>query len=216
MFTGEIVWKGLVYTVLMMFGKLFCGVWLLRLPEKLKRPKRATSEKDGKKSAVEERQTPTKAAAESDTPTTAVAEPGTSATAATGAASHASIQGTKTSQALPHPDESRRTDKNVDPAGVKPRSIYPASILGCAMMARGEIGFLISSIAESKGIFTNGANTGSSSKLFLCVTWAIVLCTIIGPLSVGLLVQRIKTLQRRVEKAGGQVQGGVLGSWGIQ
>lgn len=207
MLTGEIVWKGLVYTVLMMFGKLFCGVWLLRLPEKLKRPKRATSKKDGKKLAVEECQTPAKAAAESDT----------SATVATGAASHQGIRDVaKSDQALSHYTESRQTDKNTVPAGVKPRSIYPASILGCAMMARGEIGFLISSIAESKGIFTNGVDTGSSSKLFLCVTWAIVLCTIIGPLSVGLLVQRIKKLQRRVQKAGGQVQGGVLGSWGIQ
>ncbi|OAA75941.1 Cation/H+ exchanger [Akanthomyces lecanii RCEF 1005] len=206
MFAGEIVWKGLVYTVLMMLGKLLCGVWLLRLPEKLKRLKRTPFKKDGKELSVEKRKTPAKAVAESDT----------SATAATGRASHASgHDGSNTSQALSRSNKIKRTNKNAAPSGVKPRSIYPASILGCAMMARGEIGFLISSIAESEGIFTNGSDTGSNSKLFLCVTWAIVLCTIIGPLSVGLLVQRIKKLQRHVEKAGGQVHGGVLGAWGI-
>ncbi|KAG5939366.1 hypothetical protein E4U60_000928 [Claviceps pazoutovae] len=34
----------------------------------------------------------------------------------------------------------------------KYRSLYPASIIGCAMVARGEIGFLISSMAESNNI----------------------------------------------------------------
>jgi len=33
------------------------------------------------------------------------------------------------------------------------KPIYPASILGFAMVARGEIGVLVSFIAESKGIF---------------------------------------------------------------
>ncbi|OAR01946.1 hypothetical protein LLEC1_02921 [Akanthomyces lecanii] len=206
MFSGEIVWKGLVYTVLMMLGKLFCGVWLLRLPEKLRRLKSNPFKKNVKTSVAERRKASAKAVAESAKP----------ATSATSVASRASNRdGSTSSQALPRSNKSRPTNKNLVPAGVKPRSIYPAAILGCAMTARGEIGFLISSIAESKGIFTDGADTGSNSKIFLCVTWAIMLCTIIGPLSVGLLVQRIKKLQRRVEKAGGQVQGGVLGAWGI-
>ncbi|KAH8721389.1 hypothetical protein HC256_001747 [Beauveria bassiana] len=132
------------------------------------------------------------------------------------AASHASGHDVSTaSQVLSRTNRSKQVSKDTRPAGVKPRSVYPASILGCAMMARGEIGFLISSIAESKGIFTNKADTGPNSKIFLCVTWAIMLCTVIGPLAVGLLVQRIKKLERQVEKSGGQVKGDVLGVWGI-
>lgn len=34
-----------------------------------------------------------------------------------------------------------------------PLSLYPASILSSAMISRGEIGFLIASLAESKGTF---------------------------------------------------------------
>lgn len=207
MFTGEIVWKGLVYTLLMMLGKLFCGVWLLRLPEKLNPVARKLFCKHIKRPS----------AAIDKSAAGASADVNTSAAVARDADSHATGHDLpKPGQALSRADKSRPVRKNVVPAGVKPRSIYPASILGCAMMARGEIGFLISSIAESKGVFTNGARSSSNSKIFLCVTWAIMLCTIVGPLAVGLLVQRIKKLQGRVEKGGGQVQGDVLGAWGIK
>ncbi|KAG6104650.1 hypothetical protein E4U14_005564 [Claviceps sp. LM454 group G7] len=84
----------------------------------------------------------------------------------------------------------------------KPRSLYPASIIGCAMVARGEIGFLISSIAESNDIFSSSSGRSSTSDLFLIVTWAIVLCTILGPLAVGLLVRRVRRLQNNVKKDG--------------
>ncbi len=35
----------------------------------------------------------------------------------------------------------------------QPLSLYPASVLGLAMVARGEIGHLIASLAESRGTF---------------------------------------------------------------
>ena len=76
----------------------------------------------------------------------------------------------------------------------KPKSLYPASILGCAMVARGEIGFLVSAIAESRGVFSS-ASHGEPSELFLIVTWAIMLCTIAGPIAVGLLTKRVRRLQ---------------------
>lgn len=101
-------------------------------------------------------------------------------------------------------------------AGPNPKSLYPAAILGCAMTARGEIGFLISSIAESNKIFAKSSDKESSSEIFLVVTWAIVLCTIIGPLAVGLIVNRVNKLQRGVEKEGRVVSADVLGAWGVQ
>lgn len=66
------------------------------------------------------------------------------------------------------------------------------------MVARGEIGFLISAIAESNGIFDQ---EGGSDQLFLIVTWAILLCTIVGPLVVGLMARRVKRLDRRNEES---------------
>ncbi|EJP61188.1 sodium/hydrogen exchanger family protein [Beauveria bassiana ARSEF 2860] len=206
MFTGEIVWKGLVYTLLMALGKLFCGVWLLRLPRKLTRAAKMPLQRRGKKVSSSKGKLSGKPPTETAGPMLSAGE----------AASHASGHDVSTaSQVLSRTNRSKQVSKDTRPAGVKPRSVYPASILGCAMMARGEIGFLISSIAESKGIFTNKADTGPNSKIFLCVTWAIMLCTVIGPLAVGLLVQRIKKLERQVEKSGGQVKGDVLGVWGI-
>ena len=92
----------------------------------------------------------------------------------------------------------------------KPLSLYPASILGIAMVARGEIGFLISAIAESNGTF--GSSSTGDSEIFLIVTWAIVLCTIIGPLGVGLLVRRV----RRLESCKGKGTKDVLGVWGVR
>ncbi|EHK23298.1 uncharacterized protein TRIVIDRAFT_56118 [Trichoderma virens Gv29-8] len=192
MFKGSIVWKGIVYTTLMMVGKLLCGVWLLRisvtslLPTKLlafiKHPKLQMAHFWGRihekpKASLQEPSQSSQSGREATTQT---------------AASHS------------------------NPAGTNPRSIYPASILGCAMTARGEIGFLISSIAESNKIFSSPqAKDGKSSEIFLIVTWAIMLCTILGPLSLGLTVRRVKKLQQGVEKQGHLVQKDVLGVWGM-
>ena len=75
------------------------------------------------------------------------------------------------------------------------------------MMARGEIGFLIAALAESTGTFVSrndeSANQGDSdSKIYLVAIWAIVICTVIGPVSVGLLVKRVKKLQRQRREHG--------------
>lgn len=84
------------------------------------------------------------------------------------------------------------------------------------MTARGEIGFLISSVAESKKIFSSTqTDSGKNSEIFLVVTWAIMLCTIIGPLSLGLIVRRVRQLQQGAEKDGRLVRKDVLGVWGL-
>lgn len=81
------------------------------------------------------------------------------------------------------------------------------------MVARGEIGYLIASLAETDGIFSSSEQQNSdSSELYLVVVWAITLCTIIGPICVGTLVKRVKTLQARRVNSGGEDP---LGSWGV-
>lgn len=84
-------------------------------------------------------------------------------------------------------------------------------------MARGEIGFLIAALAESTGIFASQdasvVREGGGSDIYLVVISAIVLCTVIGPVSVGFLVRRAKKLQRqRREHGGGEDP---LGIWGV-
>lgn len=84
------------------------------------------------------------------------------------------------------------------------------------MCARGEIGFLISGVAESNGVFSgSGETSNGQSDIFLVVTWAIVLCTIIGPLSVGLSVRRVKKLQERKNRRQEGTGRDVLGVWGV-
>jgi len=91
------------------------------------------------------------------------------------------------------------------------------------MIARGEIGFPICSLASRPGPFSAylsgepSAQDGSNS-IFLVVTWANMLCTIIGPLIVGVLVRRQKALMKRAE-AGASAEGAkrdVLGSWAVK
>ncbi|KIW90869.1 uncharacterized protein Z519_08652 [Cladophialophora bantiana CBS 173.52] len=133
--------------------------------------------------------------------------------------------------------ESDKQDKNTKQAKSKtalrerflprPKSLYPASILGCAMVARGEIGFLISALAATNGIFASKSEAGNAaaaagdaaglvSDLYLIVTWAILLCTIVGPLALGFLAKRVKRLQDERARDGGHgTKEDPLGIWGV-
>ncbi|KAL0955288.1 hypothetical protein HGRIS_004178 [Hohenbuehelia grisea] len=149
MFAGRLIWRGIVYTIPMIFGKLVCGLWLVRF----------------------------------------------------------SLLSWKTTS----------TSKTAQETLQQPLSLYPASMLGLAMVARGEIGFLISSIAESNGIFGTQASVegaaSSSSDIYIVVTWAIALCTMIGPMALGLLVKRVKAL-RQFERGQASGKDDPLGIWG--
>lgn len=58
-----------------------------------------------------------------------------------------------------------------------------ATLLGMAMVARGEIGLLIIQLGLNDTMFV-------SEEAFLVCIWAIVLNTIVGPLSVGFLLHK--------------------------
>lgn len=221
----------------MIIGKLVCGAWLLRLPS-IEHPTPIGVRNNlnrltlpfmfhfwGSKSDKPAR----KISAQPQEPVTLPLDEGTSQQTA----SNQPVQTVQEFESLDVDSQGHTpamgTTSHTTPADAKPRSLYPASILGCAMTARGEIGFLISSIAESNGVFSASSSSSSSSSLstsstqtkrsssdiFLVVTWAIVLCTILGPLAVGLIVQRVHRLQRGLEKHGQVVRQGVLGVWGV-
>ena len=194
MFRGAIVWRGVVYTMLMALGKLACGLWLVRIPtlSSKVRPGKLLSKvrllsvphlwgkSDHARPTAQAGATPTQ-------------RPQTSSTNA--------IKG----------------DRRSSPNAQKPFSLHPPLILALAMCARGEIGFLISGVAESRGVFSaNGKAADEPSDIFLVVTWAIVLCTIMGPLGVGLSVRRVKELQSRKDKEQDGAGRDVLGVWGVK
>lgn len=65
-----------------------------------------------------------------------------------------------------------------------------AMLVGFAMIARGEIGFLIASLSQSSGTLNLKDPSGSGESIFLVIVWAVVLCTIIGPVAVGIIVRK--------------------------
>ncbi|KAJ3045540.1 hypothetical protein HDV00_009197 [Rhizophlyctis rosea] len=66
-----------------------------------------------------------------------------------------------------------------------PHHLLPATIFGLAMVARGEIAFLIASVAERRGVFAG------NDDIYLVIVWAAVVCTVLGPVVVGWLVRRV-------------------------
>ncbi len=86
-----------------------------------------------------------------------------------------------------------RRPEDIEIANGPPHS--QAIMVAFAMVARGEIGFLIASLSQSSGTLTlqqNGVTVESSTgeDVFLVIVWAVMLCTIIGPVTVGITVRR--------------------------
>jgi hypothetical protein len=195
MFRGAIVWRGIVYTALMAFGKFVCGLWLVRL-----------SSIPGK--ATVNRLANTKLPSVPHLWGKSDCAPPSSSTGAT------PTQRAPSTNAADNANNAKNERSSPNPP--KPFSLHPPLILALAMCARGEIGFLISGVAESRGVFSAyGEASDEPADIFLVVTWAIVLCTIIGPLGVGLSVRRVKKLQARKNKQQEGAGRDVLGVWGV-
>jgi Kef-type K+ transport system membrane component KefB len=193
MFKGSIVWRGMVYTVLMAIGKLVCGLWLVRFSGGFALHKGTAGR------LLSKVRLPSHIWGKSERP------------------ARTPQAGANTTQATATRRTPMRVDSRSSPHPPKPFSLHPPLMLALAMCARGEIGFLISGVAESNGVFSGtGEASSEPSDIFLVVTWAIVLCTIVGPLGVGLLVRRVKKLQE--ERKNRQQEGAgrdVLGVWGV-
>ncbi|KAK1573414.1 sodium/hydrogen exchanger family protein [Colletotrichum navitas] len=217
MFSGPILWRGAVYAILMMMGKMICGVWLLSFASPLRMVQRVAKNISGAGRKQSKKQSKKLApgapcrGARTDVPLNDEIrlQRGQDQLKQDGQASEAPLQ----------PHNARQGEiapSNAIPEPEMPVSVYPACILGFAMIARGEIGYLISALAESTGVFSGGSGAQDQpSEVFLIVTWAITLCTVVSPVCVGLLVNRVK----RLEKGSGKgINGGgrnVLGSWGV-
>ncbi|KAF7586209.1 hypothetical protein BBP40_009288 [Aspergillus hancockii] len=216
MFNGRIIWRGVVYAILMMLGKLITGLWLVRfsfrpvssMVRAIKKPfsrvvlicvhPKTKSAKKKKGPQANQTQGSQDQSTETQTPT-----PDSPLSPTTG---RREASGEPTNETAQQPNTT--PSSSLPP---KPKSLYPASILGLAMVSRGEVGYLIASLAESKGIFGT-SSSGKSSETYLVVVWAISLCTLIGPICVGTLVKRVKTLQRKQAHQGGPDP---LGVWGV-
>lgn len=84
---------------------------------------------------------------------------------------------------LPPDSEAQTTSSSANPSS-EHGSFQAALLLSVAMTTRGEIGFLIAAVAQSSGILV-------PTEIYLIVMWAIVLCTLAGPVGVGIIVRRL-------------------------
>ncbi|KAF7550897.1 hypothetical protein G7Z17_g5405 [Cylindrodendrum hubeiense] len=208
MFSGPIVWRGVIYTILMTVGKLVCGAWLVPFASPLRFAIQLAKRVGIPGNNHSKPLAPGAQCANLNASTTDRSN------------SHRPQAG-KTHEVVPMetlPDGTSRPAsaeiRNSAPKPEKPRSLYPACIMGLGMVARGEIGFLVAALAESKGIFGR-QSSGQPSELFLIVTWAISLCTVIGPICVGLVVNRVRRLESGSCQAGVEGSQNVLGAWGF-
>ena len=177
MFQGRIIWRGIIYAMLMAIGKLLTAIWLLGpyLPRSKKFNSWMIHQKTNRKHSSKNSEPRQQSRSEK------------SAIISTNDPVKSTPKG-----------HTKQSDNVSGPA--TKTSLYPASILGAAMVARGEIGFLIASISQSNGIFASeDISSEASSDLYMIAIWAIMLCTIGGPIAVGLLIRRVNRLRSRRE-----------------
>ncbi|VUC33963.1 unnamed protein product [Clonostachys rosea] len=207
MFSGSVVWRGVIYTILMTAGKLLCGAWLIPFGSPLQFVTSLARRVPVFEKLVYKSSSPGSQCANS-TPTT---------DRATIQSEDRDEQDGVDMNTLPDRASQRASAeiRNSTPSPKQPKSLYPGCIVGLGMVARGEIGFLIAALAESKGIFGRPSGSSQPSELFLVATWAISLCTVIGPICVGLLVNRVKRLEMLSRQGSAEGRANVLGAWGV-
>lgn len=158
LWSGEAVWRGIVYTLLMLAGKFVVGLslplWAFAQPPPPRIPDDGTPVPGQ----------PVEEALEHNRPAQDVEN---------------GLSQTQTNQT----GKSRQSKLSISPraAGAK-NAIYPALLLGLAMVARGEIGLLIVEIGYNNTPYVSEAG-------FITAIWAILLNTILGPIAVGVLVK---------------------------
>ncbi|KAJ5112146.1 Na+/H+ antiporter [Penicillium argentinense] len=224
MFKGSVVWRGFIYSLLMMLGKMITGLWLVRfslhpvsnIAAGLKntlgrirlicRPAR----RDEKKNEQPNTTGQVRVESSEGYSDTSSNQQDTKNLKSKGRGSSTRQDSTIQAGSRGEPQTSSPERSSTATFPPKPKSLYPPSILGLAMVARGEVGYLIASLAQSQGMFENSSSSGTS-EIYLVIIWAISICTLVGPICVGTLVRRVKRLQETRGESGPDP----LGVWGI-
>lgn len=226
MFRGNVVWRGIIYSLLMIFGKMITGLWLVRFSfhpffsffnstkTLLSRFRLFCSPTMTKKQKREKGQIAQSSAVLQSDVRTEASHNNTARNRIPNSAD--AIQETGSGEETPgqpevhEAEEINSSQRSAISFPEKPKSLYPPSILGLAMVARGEVGYLIASLAQSQGMFSQGPSS-ETSEIYFVIIWAISICTLVGPICVGTLVKRVKRLQNDRGNSGLDP----LGVWGI-
>jgi hypothetical protein len=199
LFHGPVVWRGMVYTVLMALGKCATSVWLFAFPVLNKfinkvRTKMPQSNRNGQADNV-----PTQISPRSVHPPSQVFPDSEMASK--------SIISDDLDTSNP-PIIQRNTIlamnyDNPDTGKTSQKYIYAVLLLSFAMTTRGEIGFLIAAVGQSIDIL-------APEEVYLVVIWAVILCTLLGSIGVGIVVFFIKKAAARLRVGPSEI----LGIWG--
>jgi hypothetical protein len=210
MFRGDLLWRGIVYAILMALAKCLTGLWLTILPpatgvKQVRKALRWRHRSPRRTTTIlneEARDNPNESHSV-DSTTQCESEKSTTTKLANRKITEMSIDSDATLS------ESAETPKSPPPAINTANSktdrnkvLYPSVLLGLCMMTRGEIGFLVAAVAQSAGVI-------NPPDVYVVIIWAIVLCTLFGPIGVGLIVWKIKRLENRVGD-----HAVILGRWG--
>ncbi|KNE72334.1 hypothetical protein AMAG_16819 [Allomyces macrogynus ATCC 38327] len=164
-----ILWRGLVYAVLMALGKAIVGPVIVLLDALLCRTRTSAPPSPSPSPSPPPLPAPTpdistSTARSTDTPTTL---------------------STVESQPTAAPPSTTDYDTLVDVR------VSAATLLGLGLIARGEIGIVIAQLAYAAGTTSNAVLLGEEP--FLVAMWAIVLCTVVGPAAMAVVARRTWT-----------------------
>ena len=179
-----------MYTVLMILGKCLTGIWLLFLPASL---------------GVRDINRALKRICRPRRRTFPVKELG-GVVRQSGNSPQGSIEPDNTAgepvkaeetagQDPPRPQTDHRSPNSQN-------SRYAALLLGLGMTTRGEIGFLIAAVSQSVDVV-------DSPDVYIVIIWAIILCTFLGAIGVGLVARKIKRMHQSEDSPIP-----ILGKWG--
>jgi Kef-type K+ transport system membrane component KefB len=158
----RVVWRGIVYSLLMILGKAVTGVWVFLFWKQIK-PQEAGNASEST------------ATVESAKPNEKVV-----ATPVIEEDSHGS------SLELAPPQDPNPLSSSL------PSRASIALLLGLAMVARGEIALIVAQLARPLLILSDSASGTDSEEPFVIVMWAVMLTTFGGALGVGWVIRATK------------------------
>ena len=162
-----VVWRGILYSLLMVAAKFAVGIWMVIWPER--RPAETETNRMENRRPRSRGATASNIAHQPDIPLEA--------------APHAIQTGSPSNTGLDSPSQ---------PAMSRTRSAF---LLGVAMVARGEIALIVAQLARPLLLSDQGGAGGSSvteSEPFAVVIWAILISTVGGAIGVGIVLRTRK------------------------
>ncbi|RXW24520.1 hypothetical protein EST38_g1390, partial [Candolleomyces aberdarensis] len=193
----RVVWRGIVYSLLMIFAKAVSGVWVFVFWKKPK-PKQ-NDEKNEKGDTTDGGGTAATSTLELEkqNDTSHVNARPTPNESASGSGSNSpdiDIQSQIRSRASNHLNEddddekNEKLEKRPDSSPSSTSRLPTALLLGLAMVARGEIALVVAQLARPLLVDDQGGS-GGSEEPYVIVMWAILLTTFGGALGVGFVVR---------------------------